>query len=54
MRYSAGAQAIGHVVLLGVAPFVGEEVTVHNSGISLLLSTNVWVIFKSHDRTSRD
>ena len=25
-------------------PFVGEEVTVHNTGISLLLSTSVWVL----------
>ena len=25
-------------------PFVGEEVTVHNTGISLLLLTSVWVL----------
>ena len=25
-------------------PSVGEEVTVHNTGISLLLSTSVWVL----------
>ena len=25
-------------------PFVAEEVTVHNTGISLLLSTSVWVL----------
>ena len=25
-------------------PFVGEEVTFHNTGISLLLSTSVWVL----------
>ena len=25
-------------------PFVVEEVTVHNTGISLLLSTSVWVL----------
>ena len=25
-------------------PFIGEERTVHNTGISLLLSTSVWVI----------
>ena len=33
--------------LLGLAPFVGEEVTVHNTGISLLLSTSVWVLLSS-------
>ena len=30
--------------LLGLAPLVVEEVTVHNTGISLLLSTCVWVL----------
>ena len=30
--------------LLGLAPFVVEEATVHNTGISLLLSTSVWVL----------
>ena len=30
--------------LLGLAPFVVEEVTVHNIGISLLLSISVWVL----------
>ena len=33
--------------------FVMEEVTVHNTNISLLLSTSVWVP-KSPDRTSKD
>ena len=39
--------------LLGPVPFVGEEVTVHNTDIILLLSTSVGS-FKSSDRTSRD
>ena len=30
--------------LLGLAPFVVEEVTVHYTGISLLLSISVWVL----------
>ena len=30
--------------LLGLAPVVGEEVTVHNTGVSLLLSTSVCVV----------
>ena len=40
--------------LVGLAPFIGEEVTVHNTGISLLLSTSAWGSFKSPDRTSKD
>ena len=28
-------------------PFVVEEVTVHNTGISLLLSTSVWVLLST-------
>ena len=36
--------AVRHVSLLGLAPFVGEEVAVHNNSISLLLSISVWVI----------
>ena len=31
-----------------------SSLTVYNTGISLLLSTSVWVLFKSPDRTSRD
>ena len=30
--------------LLGLAPFVVEEMTVHNTGISLLSATSVWVL----------
>ena len=39
--------------LLGLVPFVGEEVTVHNTSIhvSLLLLTSVWVL--SNSRTKR-
>ena len=44
--YSAGAQEIGHVVPSRLAPFVGEEVTIHNTGISLLLSTSVWFLLR--------
>ena len=32
---------------LGLAPFVGEEVTVHNTGISILLSTNAWFLLST-------
>ena len=38
------AQAIRHVVPSRLGSLVGEEVTVHNTGISLLLSTSVWVL----------
>ena len=30
--------------LLGLAPFVGEEVTIYNTGISLFLTTSVLVL----------
>ena len=45
--YSAGEQVVNTWSPLGQAPFVGEEVTVHNTGISLLLSISVWVLLSS-------
>ena len=44
MIHSAGAQATGHVVPSRSRSLVVDEVTVHNTGISLLLSTSVWVL----------
>ena len=39
-----GAQAIGHVVPSRPGSLCREEVTVHNTDNSLLLSTRVWVL----------
>ena len=40
--------------LLGLAPFVREEVTVHNTGTSLLPLTSVGGSFNTHDKALRD
>ena len=49
---STGNRARGPFV--GLVSFVGANVTVYNTGISLLLLTSVWVLFKSPDRMPRD
>ena len=55
MWHSVGAQAIGQVVPSrpGSLKFVGEEVRVHNMGISLLLSTNVWALLVPQKNVER-
>ena len=57
LRVRVGIDDTAHTTWspLGQAPFIGEERTVHNTGISLLLSTSVWVILSPTTAgTSRD